>query len=90
MSESGFYLFPTNTSDFHLRIATDADILREDLQTLFLNEHPQLKKWFELKKTGYSRHFLRTKIDSTHFKNKNLTAKIKKNKAEKPYFLKIV
>ena len=30
-------------------------------------------------------HFLRTKIDSTDFKNKNLTTKIRKNKAKKPY-----
>ena len=28
-------------------------------------------------------HFLRTKIDSIDFKNENLTAKIRRNKAEK-------
>ena len=33
-------------------------------------------------------HFLRTEIDSTHFKNENLSTEIKRNKAEKPYFLK--
>ena len=42
MSDLGLYRLPTNTSDFHLRTATDADILREDVQTLFLNEHVQL------------------------------------------------
>ena len=31
-------------------------------------------------------HFLRTEIDSTNFKNEILTAKIRRNKAEKPYF----
>ena len=31
-------------------------------------------------------HFLRTEIDSTDFKNENLTAKIRRNKAKKPYF----
>ena len=33
-------------------------------------------------------HFLRTEIDSTDFKNENLLTNIKRNKAEKPYFLK--
>ena len=33
-------------------------------------------------------HFLRTEIDSIDFKNENLTTKIRRNKAEKPYFLK--
>ena len=33
-------------------------------------------------------HFLNTEIDSTDFRNKNLTAKIGKNKEEKPYFFK--
>ena len=32
-------------------------------------------------------HFLRTEIDSTDFKNETLTTKIRRNKAEKPYFL---
>ena len=35
-----------------------------------------------------NRHFLRTEIDSTDFKNETLTTKIRRNKAEKPYFLK--
>ena len=35
---------------------------------------------------GDARHFLRTEIDSTDFKNENLTTKIRRNKAEKPYF----
>ena len=30
-------------------------------------------------------HFLRTEIDSIDFKNENLTTKIRKNKAKKPY-----
>ena len=29
-------------------------------------------------------HFLRKEIDSTDFKNENLTTKIRRNKAEKP------
>ena len=33
-------------------------------------------------------HFLRTESDSTDFKNENLTTKIRRNKAKKPYFLK--
>ena len=33
-------------------------------------------------------HFSRTEIDLTNFKNDNLTAKIRRNKAEKPYFFK--
>ena len=33
-------------------------------------------------------HFLRKEIDSTEFKNENLTAKIRRNKAENSYFLK--
>ena len=33
-------------------------------------------------------HFLRTEIDSTDFKNENLTTKIRRNKAEKPYLKK--
>ena len=32
--------------------------------------------------------FLRTKIDSTDFKNGNLTTKLRRNKAEKPHFKK--
>ena len=30
-------------------------------------------------------HFWRTEIDSTDFKKENLTTKIRRNKAEKPY-----
>ena len=30
----------------------------------------------------------RTEIDSVDFKNENLTTKIRRNKAEKPYFFK--
>ena len=37
---------------------------------------------------GDARHFLRREIDSTDFKNENLTTKIRRNKAEKPYFFK--
>ena len=33
-------------------------------------------------------HFLRTEIDSIDFQNENLTTKIRRNKVEKPYFLK--
>ena len=33
-------------------------------------------------------HFWRTETDSTDFQNENLTAKIGRIKAEKPYFLK--
>ena len=33
-------------------------------------------------------HFLTTDIDSIDFKNENLTLKIRRNKAKKPYFLK--
>ena len=33
-----------------------------------------------------ARHFLNTEIDSTDFKNQNLTAKVGRNKEEKPYF----
>ena len=33
-------------------------------------------------------HFLNTEIDSTDFKNQNLTAKVGRNKEEKPYFFK--
>ena len=33
-------------------------------------------------------HFLRIEHDSTHFKKENLNAKIRRNKAEKLYFLK--
>ena len=33
-------------------------------------------------------HFLNTEIDSTDFRNKNLTTKIGRNKEEKPYFFK--
>ena len=33
-------------------------------------------------------HLLRTEVDSTEFKNKNLTGKIRRNKAEKLYFFK--
>ena len=32
-------------------------------------------------------HFLRTKIDSIDLKNENLTAKIRRNKAQKTIFL---
>ena len=35
-----------------------------------------------------SGNFLRTEIDSTDFKNENLTTKIRRNKAENSYFLK--
>ena len=35
-----------------------------------------------------SAHFLRTEIDSIDFKNKNVTGQMRKNKAEKSYFLK--
>ena len=40
-------------------------------------------------------HFLRTEIDSTDFKNENLTTKIRRNKSTNPYlkkkiFLKIL
>ena len=31
-------------------------------------------------------HILRNEIDSTYFKNEILTTKIRRNKAEKPYF----
>ena len=31
-------------------------------------------------------HFLRTEIEGTDFKNENLTAKIRRNKEEKPFF----
>ena len=34
-------------------------------------------------------HLLRTEIEWTDFKNENLTAKIRRNKEEKPYFFKI-
>ena len=37
---------------------------------------------------AYAGHFLRTVIDSKDFKNKHLTIKIRRNKPEKPYFLK--
>ena len=33
-------------------------------------------------------HILRKEIDSTDFKNENLTSKIQRNKVEKPYFFK--
>ena len=33
-------------------------------------------------------HLLRTEIEWTDFKNENLTAKIRRNKEEKPFFLK--
>ena len=33
-------------------------------------------------------HFLRTEIEGIDFKNENLTAKIRRNKEEKPYFFK--
>ena len=33
-------------------------------------------------------HFFSTEIDSTDFENENLTTKIRRNKAEKSYFLK--
>ena len=33
-------------------------------------------------------HFLSTEIDSVDFKTENLTTKIRRNKAEKPYFCK--
>ena len=33
-----------------------------------------------------AQHFLRTEIDSTDFKNENLTTKIRGNKATNPYF----
>ena len=31
-------------------------------------------------------HFFSTEIDSTDFENENLTTKIRRNRAEKPYF----
>ena len=34
------------------------------------------------------RHFLRTEIDSTDFKNEKLTTKIRPKKEGKPYFFK--
>ena len=34
------------------------------------------------------RYFLSTENNSTDFENKNLTKEIKRNKAEKPHFLK--
>ena len=36
----------------------------------------------------YDGYFLRTEIDSTNFKNKNLTSKRRRNKVEKQYFFK--
>ena len=33
-------------------------------------------------------HILRTEIESTDFKNENLTTKTKRSKAEKPYLFK--
>ena len=33
-------------------------------------------------------HFLRKQIDSRDFKKENLTPKIRRNKEQKPYFLK--
>ena len=33
-----------------------------------------------------AQHFLRTEIDSTDFKNENLTTKLRGNKATNPYF----
>ena len=44
----------------------------------------------EKKKAIFAGHFLRTEIDSSDFKNESLTAKIRRNKAEKPYFLKTI
>ena len=38
--------------------------------------------------TADARHFLSTEIDSTDLKNENLNAKVRRNKAGKPYFLK--
>ena len=77
-----------------MRTPTDADILREDILTLFLNEDPQLyflsmhslKNGFKLKKTRKTRHFLRTKFDSIYFKYKNLTKKIKKEEQKIMFF----
>ena len=37
--------------------------------------------------SAHAGHFLRTKIDSIDFKNENLTAKIRRNKAQKTIFL---
>ena len=35
-----------------------------------------------------AKHYLITEIDLTDFKNENLITNIRRNKAEKPYFLK--
>ena len=37
---------------------------------------------------AHAGHFLNTEIDSTNLKNENLTTKIRRNKAENPYFFK--
>ena len=37
--------------------------------------------------SAHAGHFLRTKIDSIDFKNENLTAKVRRNKAQKTIFL---
>ena len=46
------------------------------------------KRWQKNNIPAHAGHFLRTEIDSTDFENKNLTTKIRRNKAEKVYFLK--
>ena len=50
----------------------------------------QVQKIIEKKKNipEDAGHFLSTEIDSTDFRNKNLTAKIGRNKEEKPYLFK--
>ena len=40
------------------------------------------------KKNNIPGDFLTTEIDSTDFKNEELTTKIRRNKGERPYFLK--
>ena len=46
------------------------------------------KRWQKNNIPAHAGHFLRTEIDSTDFENENLTAKIRKNKAEQLYFFK--
>ena len=48
---------------------------------MYLQKRSQIKQY-----SCRCLHFLRTEIDSTDFKNENLTAKIRRNKAKKPYF----
>ena len=44
--------------------------------------------WQKSNIPAHAGHFLRTEIDSTDFENEKLTTKIRRNKAEKPYFFK--